>query len=234
MTKRPICRQNTLLHTTLHRCGKTAFGRSPRCLSARLLHPVEGVDNPVRNDASILISRRASSPAFHSFEGNETDLSAKRAQAEAEARLPCADGDACRPPDSQASPHEGPQAPFGVAVQKKNRLSRSRDFDAVYRSGRSTSTRFLTLHWFERSADDAAPEPRLGLAVPKAAGNAVVRNRIKRQLREIWRAKLDGGSLSQTKDYVLVVRPGLPEAVEAQGHDWLVERVDEVLGKAAA
>jgi ribonuclease P protein component len=114
-------------------------------------------------------------------------------------------------------------------VHKKNRLSRSRDFDAVYRHGRSASTRFLTLYWFDR---DEAGEPRLGLAVPKAAGNAVVRNRIKRQLREIWRTKLD--EVSATSDYVLVVRPGLPEAAEARGHEWLAERVDEVLGKAAA
>ena len=119
-------------------------------------------------------------------------------------------------------------------MQRKNRLSRSRDFDAVYRHGRSASTRFLTLHWFERSSDDDAGEPRLGLAVPRAAGNAVVRNRIKRQLREIWRTKLEAGALPATKDYVLVVRPGLPEAVTARGHEWLVERVDEVLGKAAA
>ena len=37
-------------------------------------------------------------------------------------------------------------------------------------------------------------------------------------------------------DYVLIVRPGLPEAVAAQGFDWLGERVDEVLAmtKAAA
>ena len=118
-------------------------------------------------------------------------------------------------------------------MQRKNRLSRSRDFDAVYRHGRSASTRFLTLHWFERS-DAVSGEPRLGLAVPKAAGNAVVRNRIKRQLREIWRTKLDAGALPSSNDYVLVVRPGLPEAVEARGHAWLVERVDEVLGKAAA
>jgi ribonuclease P protein component len=118
-------------------------------------------------------------------------------------------------------------------VQRKNRLSRSRDFDAVYRHGRSASTRFLTLHWFERPPDDDA-EPRLGLAVPRAAGNAVVRNRIKRQLREVWRTKLESGALPVAKDYVLVVRPGLPEAVDARGHDWLVERVDEVLGKAAA
>lgn len=119
-------------------------------------------------------------------------------------------------------------------MQRRNRLSRSRDFDAVYRHGRSASTRFLTLHWFERSAEDDAGEPRLGLAVPKAAGNAVVRNRIKRQLREIWRAKLDAGALPASRDFVLVVRPGLPEAVTARGHEWLVERVDEVLGKAAA
>jgi ribonuclease P protein component len=119
-------------------------------------------------------------------------------------------------------------------VQRKNRLSRSRDFDAVYRHGRSASTRFLTLHWFERPGDETDAEPRLGLAVPRAAGNAVVRHRTKRQLREIWRSKLEAGGLSTANDYVLVVRPGLPEAVDARGHDWLVERVDEVLGKAAA
>jgi ribonuclease P protein component len=119
-------------------------------------------------------------------------------------------------------------------VQRRNRLSRSRDFDAVYRHGRSASTRFLTLHWFERPAEEENGEPRLGLAVPRAAGNAVVRNRIKRQLREIWRAKLAAGDLPAAKDFVLVVRPGLPEAVTARGHAWLVERVDEVLGKAAA
>jgi ribonuclease P protein component len=193
-----------------------------------------GCGQPGSKDCVYTHLPRASSPTFHSFEGNETDLSAKRAQAEAQARFSCADGDACRPPDSQAPPHEGPQAPFGVAVQKKNRLSRSRDFDAVYRQGRSSSTRFLVLHWFERAVDAAPAEPRLGLAVPKAAGNAVVRNRIKRQLREIWRTKLDAGALPSANDYVLVVRPGLPEAVEANGHAWLVERVDEVLGKAAA
>ena len=122
-------------------------------------------------------------------------------------------------------------------MQRKNRLSRSRDFDAVYRHGRSVSTRFLTLYWFSRSEEPppgAASEPRLGLAVPKAAGNSVVRNRIKRQLREIWRAKLDRDAIGPLNDYVLVVRPGLPEAAEARGHEWLIERVDEVLGKVAA
>ncbi|HZU20142.1 MAG TPA: ribonuclease P protein component [Gaiellaceae bacterium] len=115
-------------------------------------------------------------------------------------------------------------------MQRRNRLSRSRDFDAVYRQGRSVSTRFLTLWWYAR--DEPVGEPRLGFAVPKTVGNAVVRNRIKRQLREIVRARL--ASVPATNDYVLVVRQGLPEAAEANGHRWLEERVDEVLGKAAA
>ena len=117
-------------------------------------------------------------------------------------------------------------------MQRRNRLSRSRDFDAVYRQGRSVSTRFLTLWWYRR--EEAIGAPRLGFAVPKAVGNAVVRNRIKRQLREIVRARLDAESVSAENDYVLVVRQGLPEAAEANGHDWLEARVDEVLGKAAA
>jgi ribonuclease P protein component len=115
-------------------------------------------------------------------------------------------------------------------VQRRHRLSRSRDFDAVYRQGRSTSTRFLVLYWFDR--DDEPDEPRLGLAVPKAAGNAVARNRIKRQLREVWRARLD--RVPAGRDYVLIAKPGLPEAVAANGFDWLGERVEEVLTKAAA
>jgi ribonuclease P protein component len=115
-------------------------------------------------------------------------------------------------------------------MHKRNRLSRSRDFDAVYRQGRSTSTRFLVLYWFDR--DSVPGEPRLGLAVPKAAGNAVARNRIKRQLRELWRARIE--RIPASRDYVLIAKPGLPEAVEANGFEWLGERVDEVLGKAAA
>jgi ribonuclease P protein component len=114
-------------------------------------------------------------------------------------------------------------------VQRRHRLSRSRDFDAVYRHGRSVSTRFLVLYWFPRAADE---EARLGIAVPKQLGGAVVRNKMKRQLRETWRAMLD--RVPPGSDYVLIARPGLPEAVEARGFDWLRERVDEVLQKAAA
>jgi ribonuclease P protein component len=116
-------------------------------------------------------------------------------------------------------------------VQRRQRLSRSRDFDAVYRHGRSVSTRFLVLYWFPRE-ERADAGARLGLAVPKAVGTAVVRNRMKRRLRETFRSRLP--ELPQDQDYVLVVRPGFAEAVEARGSAWLGERVEEILGKAAA
>ncbi len=114
-------------------------------------------------------------------------------------------------------------------MQRRHRLSRSRDFAAVYRHGRSVSTRFLVLYTFEREEPDG--DPRLGLAVPKSVGAAVVRNRIKRQLKEIWRERVE--RVPTGRDYVIVVRPDLPEAAESRGHEWLAARVDEVLGKAA-
>ena len=117
-------------------------------------------------------------------------------------------------------------------MQRRNRLSRSRDFDAVYRQGRSTSTRFLVLYWFPRRDEGDPTEPRLGLAVPKSVGGAVVRNRVKRQLRETWQEL--AGSARPGHDYVLVARPGLAEPADTRGHEWLRDRVAEVLEKAAA
>ena len=52
------------------------------------------------------------------------------------------------------------------------------------------------------------------------------------QLREIWGARLD--NVPAGRDYVLIAKPGLSEAIAANGFDWLGDRVDEVLGKAAA
>ena len=113
-------------------------------------------------------------------------------------------------------------------MERRHRLSRSRDFDAVYRQGRSVSTRSLTLHWFARD-DDADGTARVGLAIPRAVGSAVVRNRLKRQLRAVWSELAD--EAPRGCDYVLVARPGLAEPADGRGHDWLVEQVREVLGK---
>jgi len=113
-------------------------------------------------------------------------------------------------------------------VERRHRLSRSRDFDAVYRQGRSVSTRLLTLHWFVRE-DDPEGGARVGFAIPRAVGTAVSRNRLKRQLREVW-TEVESHAPPGC-DYVLAARPGLAEPAQERGHEWLMEQVREVLGK---
>jgi ribonuclease P protein component len=96
---------------------------------------------------------------------------------------------------------------------RRRRLSRSAEFERVYRQGRSKGNRFLVLYAFPRDGDDDGP--RLGLSVSRRVGGAVERNRVKRVLREaFWEEseRLPAGS-----DYVVVARPDARELAEREG-----------------
>ena len=116
-----------------------------------------------------------------------------------------------------------------TSMNRPNRLSRSRDFETVYRHGRSVSSRFLVLYWFPQ---EEPGDPRFGLSVPRSVGSAVERNRLKRQLRELWRERIE--RVQPGCDYVLIVRPGVAEGVAANGFAWLGERIDELLATTRA
>jgi ribonuclease P protein component len=193
-------------------------------LSRLWISVVRYVSYSVGRDAHLYWSPGRPSGRFDTLISREANVSAERAAAEAPARISGADVDARRPLDPQASPCEGSQAPLRVS-RRQHRLSRSRDFDTVYRKGRSVSTRFLVLYSFPRE-DDPDGGPRLGLAVSRQLGGAVQRNRLKRRLRESFEEL--AGHLPAGRDYVLIARPGLAEAVESRGFPWLTERVDEV------
>jgi ribonuclease P protein component len=60
---------------------------------------------------------------------------------------------------------------------------RKADFDAVYRNGKRRSSSYFTV--FLKAND--LPQSRFGFSIKKALGGAVVRNRIRRRLREIVR-----------------------------------------------
>lgn len=111
---------------------------------------------------------------------------------------------------------------------RRHRLTRSADFDRVYRHGRSTQHRLLVLYRFERPDDVlSVEEARIGITVSRKLGGVVVRNRLKRQLKEaISQAPLAAGY-----DFVAIARPGLPEAVDKQGFSWLAELVTELAQK---
>ena len=68
--------------------------------------------------------------------------------------------------------------------------------------------------------------------MPKGSGSAVERNRVKRRLRESWRDRVEG--VPAGRDYVLIARPALGEALDGRDAAWLGDRLDEVLGKASA
>jgi ribonuclease P protein component len=189
---------------------------------------VREVSCPPSRGAHLYWSPGRPSGRFDTLISREANVSTERAPAEAPARIPSADVDARGSRDPQAPPREGSEAPLRVS-RRQHRLSRSRDFDTVYRKGRSVSTRFLVLYSFPRE-DDPEGGPRLGLAVSRQLGGAVERNRLKRRLRasfEELAARLPAGH-----DYVLIARPGLSEAVESRGFPWLTERVDEVFSLA--
>ena len=70
-------------------------------------------------------------------------------------------------------------------ASKRRRLSRSGEFDRVYRDGSSHATRYLVLYTFPRG-DEQRAEARLGVSVSRKVGGAVDRNRAKRALREAF------------------------------------------------
>lgn len=114
---------------------------------------------------------------------------------------------------------------------RRARVTRSRDFDAVYRRGRSTAGRHLVVYVFAREAGDGAGPARLGLSVSRKVGGAVARNRVKRVLREQFATR--AGLVPDGSDVVVIARPGVAEYVEEQGSAALGARLEELLVRLA-
>lgn len=105
-------------------------------------------------------------------------------------------------------------------MRKEERLTRAEDFAALRRHGRTVSDRLLVM----KARPNALEVSRFGFAVGGRLGKAVVRNKIKRRLREIVRLL----GVQPGLDVLLIARNG---AVDAD-YDSLKRSVASLIDRA--
>lgn len=113
-------------------------------------------------------------------------------------------------------------------ASKRRRLSRSGEFDRVYRDGSSHATRYLVLYTFPRKEEDRE-DVRLGVSVSRKVGGAVDRNKVKRILREAFWGLSD--QLPPRHDFVIVARAEIKDLVEKDGMNGVKANLEEALAK---
>jgi|AntRauTorckE6833_2_1112554.scaffolds.fasta_scaffold00096_49 ribonuclease P protein component len=79
-------------------------------------------------------------------------------------------------------------------------LKQKKDFQKVFNCGKSIASKYLVLYWNPNKLDNN----RYGFSISKRIGKAVVRNKLKRRLKEIIRIRLD--NIAYGYDIIIIAR----------------------------
>lgn len=91
-------------------------------------------------------------------------------------------------------------------LQREHRLTDKRDFQRIFHHGQSFANRYLVMYYLKTRTNEPF---RVGFSVSKKVGKAVVRNRVKRLLREAFR--LEKERVKEPMDFVVIARPSAAE-----------------------
>jgi len=86
-------------------------------------------------------------------------------------------------------------------MKKEFRIKKNDEFQTVFKKGKSVANRQFVIYILKKEGQENF---RIGLSVSKKIGNAVVRNQIKRYIRQVFyelREQVECG-----KDYVIIAR----------------------------
>ncbi|WP_379970844.1 ribonuclease P protein component [Ectobacillus sp. sgz5001026] len=86
-------------------------------------------------------------------------------------------------------------------MKKKNRIKKNEEFQKVFKLGVSNANRQFVMYSLHKPGQEHF---RIGLSVSKKLGNAVVRNKTKRMIRQVFTEYKD--CIDSEKDFVIIAR----------------------------
>ena len=98
----------------------------------------------------------------------------------------------------------------------KDSIKKTREFQKVYRNGKSFANKYLVMYILKNERT----ENRLGISVSKKVGNSVVRHRLTRLIRESYRLNKD--LFIKGIDIVIVARTGAKDIDYSKVEDALL------------